>query len=113
MASSRASGYAVAMRAAFRLLVMACLVWCAMGVAEPVQAHGGAAVEHADAFSPAQSDPADAAGEAHHHHCPVAPDLPVARLSDPAVAAGDPPVAPRAVALASLTRAPPLPPPSA
>lgn len=102
----------------FRLLLIACVLVCGAHVAEPVQAHDEAA-HHAFEAGPghAGDEPADAhengAAHAVQHHCPFAPDqapAAVARALDPC---GLEHFAAPAVALASLTRAPPLEPPAA
>jgi len=112
------------MRAAFHLLVMICLLWCATGVAEPGQAHGGTGASHSATAGPildqeaadhdvGDRDGAGDPGQAHHHHCPVAPDQPQSRVEAAWVAPRAPIFDGRTASLASLTRAPPLQPPSA
>lgn len=104
------------MRAAFHLLVLLCLIWCALGISEPVEAYAGSpevmamAVDHAD-LSLDHGDGEQAAG--HHHHCPVAPDVLLGSAQPQKTRYRDPVFASRVSALASLTRAPPLQPPAA
>ena len=103
------------MRAAFHLLVLACLIWCALGISEPVQAYAGPGVAAAGGVDPADPLLHDEDGEqaaGHHHHCPVAPDLPPGCAPSQAVKYRDPVFTPRFGALDSLTRAPPLQPPA-
>ena len=102
------------MRAAFHLLVLVCLMWCALGIAEPAQAHVGAedAAVSAGQSSWSLDHESGEPAAGHHHHCPVAPDVPVGRAQAQAAKYRDPVFAPRFVALASLTRAPPLQPPA-
>lgn len=105
------------MAAALRILTLICLMWCALGVGEPVAAHGDMSAQHQLAGAMHDSDEPGDTPEAPepggHHHCPVAPDLPP--LGDavgvrPVAAA---PFADRCGPLASLSRAPPLQPPAA
>lgn len=103
------------MRATLHLLVLACLLWCALGIAEPAQAHVGAG-EVAAAKADQTSWPFDhvsgeqAAGD--HHHCPVAPHVPLGSTPAQPVQCRAPVFAGSFVALESLTRAPPLQPPA-
>ena len=106
------------MRRLLHMLLVACVLLCGAHVAEPVQAHDEA-VHHAREAGPghARGEPAGTheGGAAHaaQHHCPVAPDqrpAAVARVLEPGEAAH---FAAPAAPLASLTRAPPLEPPSA
>lgn len=103
------------MRAALHLLVLACLLWCALGIAEPAQAHvelGEVAAAQVDQtnwpFDHASGE--QAAGD--HHHCPVAPHVPLASAPAQPVQHRTPVFAESFVALESLTRAPPLQPPA-
>ena len=106
------------MRRLLHMLLVACVLWCGAHVAEPVQAHDEA-THHALEAGPAHADDEPSGkhegGAAHatQHHCPVAPDpapaaLPCAIGFDRAAHFSAP-----VAALASLTRAPPLEPPSA
>lgn len=104
------------MRSAIRLLTMLCLLWCGLHIAEPAAAHGGPVAEH-QAVDTAPTNPSDTTPEqgthAGHHHCPVAPDQSLADGACATTLTAATPLAPRAAALASLTRAPPLQPPAA
>ncbi|MFS0738210.1 hypothetical protein ABC347_14295 [Sphingomonas sp. 1P06PA] len=102
------------MRLALHLLTIACLLWCALGIAEPAAAqdHPIAQIElnPVDAL-PDSGNPNPEPG--HHQHCPVAPELRGAATPLPALSAAMLTVAPRQRVLASLTHAPPLQPPAA
>lgn len=102
----------------FRLMLAVCVLWCGAHVAEPVQAHGEAAHHALEAGTGhADEEPAGTleGGAAHavQHHCPVAPDH--ASVAMPCVVEGGDAghFASPVVPLASLTREPPLEPPSA
>lgn len=111
------------MRAVLHLLTAICLIWCALGVSEPVAAHGPEAVEHlgmtydiapdAAAAPDAPDDDNGPVDAAHHHHCPVAPDLDGCATVAPQMTPASPAIAGAAAPLASRTHQPPLPPPSA
>lgn len=101
----------------FRLLTILSLVWCALGVGEPAAAHDDTSAQHITIGAPHAGDtpvdlpPAPESGG--HHHCPVAPDLPLVAAAPAIAPVAAMPVAGRSTALASLTRAPPLQPPAA
>ncbi|RYD88238.1 MAG: hypothetical protein EOP61_33955 [Sphingomonadales bacterium] len=104
------------MHVALRLLLALSLIWCGLHVAEPAQA--GAA--HADQSQVAKLLDADCgeergepASHAHHHHCPVAPDPAREGGNLHRLALATAPFAQPTAALRSLSRAPPLQPPSA
>jgi hypothetical protein len=106
------------MRRLLHMLLVVCVLICGAHVAEPVQAHDEA-VHHARVAGPghAEGEPAGTheGGAAHavQHHCPVAPDqgaAAVACVVEPGKAMH---FAAPAAPLASLTRAPPVEPPSA
>lgn len=103
------------MRATLHLLVLACLLWCALAIAEPAQAHVGAG-EVAAAKADQTSWPFDhASGEqaaGDHHHCPVAPNVPLGSMPAQLAQYRAPVFALRFDTLESLTRAPPLQPPA-
>jgi hypothetical protein len=106
------------MRAALHLILILCVLWCALGVAEPAEASTPKDWETVAASSgPVDHGPVDdvvdVQDRAHHHHCPVAPDPAPDQFADPIGPSACAPMQARPVALASLTRAPPLQPPSA
>jgi hypothetical protein len=102
------------MRAALHLLVVACLIWCALGISEPAEAHvdGSSTAISVDEANPSPVDAGDEAAPDHHHHCPVAPDIPVIDAQTPGAKYRDPVFPARAATLSSLSRAPPLQPPA-
>lgn len=105
------------MRTLLHLLTLVCLLWCALGIAEPASAHGHVAGQ-VDVPDSRSIDAPDADGDAvpdraFHQQCPAAPDVPRGALPAPARIAAVSPTPPRHETLTSLTRAPPLQPPSA
>ena len=105
------------MRAALRLLTLVCLIWCALGVAEPEAAHADVPGQH-QSYDAGSSDAApdetdDSTALAGHHHCPVAPILHVPAPTIPATLDAVPLRPCTVAALVSLPRAPPLQPPAA
>lgn len=103
------------MHAALRLLVIACLVWCALGFddpafANPLDRHTTVATGHTNDV-PTDGDQPPLAAD--HHHCPIAPDLRLPTAAEPVAIGMVRPIAAYFAALSSLTRAPPLHPPAA
>lgn len=112
-----------AMRAVLHLLTAMCLIWCALGVGEPVAAHGHAGAaevatgnSHATNAAGHDGGPAgdDAAVDpAHHHHCPMAPEQAGCMSVAPRLTMAVPLAVPCVASLSSRTRRPPLQPPAA
>ena len=105
------------MRAALQLILMAYVLWCALGIAEPAEASAFSYRQDLGASStPAPHAPDqrgdEEGGQAHHHHCPVAPDLAPGPSLEPVVIRASVPVRSPYAPLGSLTRAPPLQPPA-
>lgn len=104
------------MRGAFQLLLICCLIWCALGVTEPAHAYAGSqeqgvsSVAHDDNSMADLSD--DELSANHHHHCPVAPAIPWGSASRNPHLLPVPIFTARIAVLASLSRAPPLQPPA-
>ncbi len=102
----------------FSLLLVVCVLWCGVHVAEPVQAHDEAehhAFEAGASHADDEPDGTHQGGTAHaiQHHCPVAPDQAAATETCAVETAGAAHFTAPVAALASLTRAPPLEPPAA
>jgi hypothetical protein len=101
------------MRLAMHLLLMVCLGWCGLHAAEPAQAHAAAAAANWTSDCDRQGDTQERSAHLHHHHCPVAADpCRDAGQAAPTLDAA-PPFAAGTASLRSLTRAPPVEPPSA
>ncbi|RYD65799.1 MAG: hypothetical protein EOP58_06760 [Sphingomonadales bacterium] len=104
------------MQFALRLFLTLSLIWCGLHVAEPAQA-GVAQADQSEVAKLLDADSGTEAGEpasdAHHHHCPVAPDPDHSGSDLPGLSLTNAPFTPPSAALRSLTRAPPLQPPSA
>lgn len=103
------------MRPDLRLLLIICVLWCGVHVAQPAWAHDEAAHHQADAAADEQDKghvgSADAA-HVGHHHCPAALHQSAASLDY--TARGRPLVfAARPMPLGSVAQAPPLEPPAA
>ncbi len=95
------------------LILMACVFLCALGLAEPAAAHSPYDREHVVAGATvADGDLSDANALVHHHHCPVAPDLSHGGADERIMLSVAVPVRSPTAPLASLTRAPPVPPPA-
>jgi hypothetical protein len=106
------------MRAALHLILVLCVVWCAAGIAEPTDASAPNAWENTVASNaPVHQTPiddgVDVEDQAHHHHCPVAPAPASDQSPEPIGKSASAPMQARPTSLLSLTRAPPLQPPSA
>lgn len=108
------------MRRAIQFLLIFTVLWCGSHLGEPAAAHERGAA-HASALEAHMlpGDVDDAGGspgkgtQVGHHHCPIAPDGPLApALCDPAPASG-PIYAPPVAVLESLAPKPPVEPPSA
>lgn len=100
-----------------RLFTLISLIWCSLHIAEPAAAHGATPAEHA-MFDAAGSDPVDDGADPDvplhggHHHCPMAPDQSAAAGRAFAGPVSSFVFAGKVIPLASLTRPPPLRPPS-
>ena len=105
------------MRLALRLVVMITLIWCGLHIAEPADAHPVSALQQADIAAPADHMPDrdEAPQQSAHasHHCPVAADPQAATGAAPSPASPLRLFVPAAIPLPTLSRAPPLQPPSA
>lgn len=99
-----------------RLLLMVCVLWCGMHIAEPVQAHGEALhhLNGADSSHPDTSDESNHNDKhAMQHHCPVATDHAASGATGAMPDCSAPVFAATAAALPSHSQAPPLEPPAA
>ena len=103
------------MRFAIRLLLTVCLIWCGLHLAEPAEAHAvpGGVSQLLDAGCEEPSGDSERASHVHHHHCPVAGDPRAGSCDGHLRVAVAEPFAGQVAQLRSLSRAPPLQPPSA